>query len=50
MEMYEKVRDGFEDIQEFVAECFMASELTNEVNLANRVKERIREVTGTDSQ
>ena len=50
MVMYEKVRDGFEDIQEFVAECFMASELTNEVNLANRVKERIREGTGTDSQ
>lgn len=50
MEMYEKFKGGFEDIQEFVAECFMASELTSEVNLANRVKERICEVTGTDSQ
>lgn len=42
--LYEKYRDGFEDMQEFIAECFMASELTNKISLANKVKERINEV------
>lgn len=44
--LYKKFENGFEDIQEFIAECFMASELTNEVMLANKVKERIEEVVG----
>lgn len=44
--LYEKFKDGFEDIQEFIAECFMASELTNEITLANEVKDRINEVVG----
>ena len=39
--LYEKFKDGFEDLQEFIAECFMASELTDEISLANAVKQRI---------
>lgn len=42
--LYEKYRDGFENMQEFIAECFMASELTNKISLANRVRDRINEV------
>lgn len=44
--LYRRVKDGFENIHEFIAECFMASELTDEVTLANKVKNRISEVTG----
>lgn len=44
--LYEKFEDGFENIQEFVAECFMASELTGEIPLANKVKKRIGEIAG----
>lgn len=44
--LYENFKDGFENIQEFIAECFMASELTNEVTLANKVRDRINEVVG----
>ena len=42
--LYEKYKHGFEDMQEFIAECFMASELTNEVTLSNNVKKRINEI------
>lgn len=43
--LYEKYREGFENMQEFIAECFMASELTNKISLANKVRERINQVT-----
>lgn len=39
--MFKTVEAGFEDIDEFIAECFMASELTDVIPLANKVKERI---------
>lgn len=42
--LYEKYKHGFENMQEFIAECFMASELTNEVTLSNNVKNRINEI------
>lgn len=42
--MHEKYKHGFENMQEFIAECFMASELTNEVTLSNNVKNRINEI------
>lgn len=42
--LYKKFENGFEDIQEFIAECFMASELTNKIPLANNVKNRIDEI------
>lgn len=41
LKLFEKYKDGFENIDEFIAECFMASELTNKISLANKVKERI---------
>lgn len=43
--LFENFKDGFEDIDEFIAECFMASELTNQIPLANRVRERINCLT-----
>ena len=42
--LYKKFENGFEDMQEFIAECFMASELTNKIPLANNVKNRIDEI------
>lgn len=42
--LYKKFENGFEDMQEFIAECFMASELTNKIPLANNVKNRIAEI------
>lgn len=39
-------RDGFEDREEFCAECFMASELTDRIPLANRVAELYRACAG----
>ena len=40
--LYEKYKHGFENMQEFIAECFMASELTNEVT----AKRELQEETG----
>lgn len=45
--LFEQFKDGFEDIQEFIAECFMACELTNKIPLANKVKARINTVINT---
>lgn len=39
--MFEQFKKDFEDIDEFIAECFMASELTDAIPLANQVKQRI---------
>lgn len=39
--LYDKYKNSFEDIEEFIAECFMASELTDKISLANLVKKRI---------
>ena len=39
-------RDGFEDREEFCAECFMASELTDRIPLANEVAAVIRTCAG----
>ena len=36
--LYAKCRDGFENIYEFCAECFMASELTDQIGLANEYR------------
>lgn len=40
--LFAKYQKGFEDIDEFIAECFMVSEFTTRVPLANSVKERIK--------
>lgn len=40
--LFAKYQKGFEDIDEFIAECFMVSELTARIPLANSVKERIK--------
>ncbi|MCC8075270.1 MAG: hypothetical protein LIO95_04895 [Clostridiales bacterium] len=40
-ELFDRYRDDFnDDIHEFMAQCFMASELTNSIPLANKVKAR----------
>lgn len=39
--LYEKYKFGFKNIDEFIAECFMASELTDKIPLANLVKKQI---------
>lgn len=39
-----RIKPDNEQMQEFIAECFMASELTNEVTLSNNVKNRINEI------
>lgn len=36
--LFAKCRDGFENIYEFCAECFMASELTDQIGLANEYR------------
>lgn len=41
-----KCRDGFEDAEEFCAECFMASELTDAIPLANEAAELYRACAG----
>ena len=41
-----KCRDGFEDREEFCAECFMASELTDRIPLANDVAAVYRACAG----
>ena len=41
-ELYDKYKNSFEDIEEFIAECFMASELTDKISLANLVKKHTR--------
>lgn len=39
---FRQCRDGFEDLYEFCAECFMAGELTGEIPLANEVADIIK--------
>jgi hypothetical protein len=41
-----KCRDGFEDVEEFCAECFMASELTDAIPLANQAAAVYRACAG----
>ena len=41
-----KCRDGFEDAEEFCAECFMASELTDAIPLANEAAGLYRACAG----
>ena len=41
-----KCRDGFEDAEEFCAECFMASELTDAIPLANEAAALYRTCAG----
>ena len=36
--MYKKYERDFENIQELIAECFMASEFTSEIKVAKKVK------------
>lgn len=36
--LFQKCREGFENLYEFCAECFMASELTDRIGLANEYK------------
>lgn len=36
--LFAKCRDGFENLYEFCAECFMASELTDRIGLANEYR------------
>lgn len=40
--LFGKCRDGFENIYEFCAECFMASELTDRIRLANEYRQTIK--------
>ena len=42
--LFGKCRDGFENIYEFCAECFMASELTDKIRLANEYRETLLSV------
>jgi len=42
--LFGKCRDGFENIYEFCAECFMASELTDRIKLANEYRETLMSV------
>ena len=42
--LFGKCRDGFENIYEFCAECFMASELTDRIRLANEYRETLMSV------
>ena len=42
--LFGRCRDGFENIYEFCAECFMASELTDRIGLANEYKRALLEV------
>ena len=44
--LFAACRDGFEDRDEFCAECFMASELTDAIPLASRVGAIYRELAG----
>lgn len=39
--IFEQFEKDFKDIDEFIAECFMTSELTDAIPLANQVKQRI---------
>lgn len=41
--LFSSCRDGFENLDEFCAECFMASELTDAIPLANRYAEVLAE-------
>lgn len=42
--LFTKCRDGFENIYEFCAECFMASELTDRIELANEYRRTLLSV------
>jgi len=42
--LFAKCRDGFENIYEFCAECFMASELTDRIELANEYRRTLLSV------
>lgn len=42
--LFGKCRDGFENLYEFCAECFMASELTDQIGLANEYRELLKRV------
>lgn len=44
--LFGKCRDGFEDLDEFCAECFMASELTDRIPLAQNYAALVREAAG----
>ena len=41
--LFSACRDGFENLDEFCAECFMASEFTDAIPLANRYAEVLAE-------
>lgn len=41
--LFAKCREGFEDLDEFCAECFMASEITDRIPLANSLSALIEE-------
>ena len=40
--LFGKCRDGFENLYEFCAECFMASELTDKIVLANEYRDLLK--------
>lgn len=42
--LFGRCRDGFEDLHEFCAECFMAAELTDRIGLANEYRDLLREI------
>jgi hypothetical protein len=42
--LFGKCRDGFENLYEFCAECFMASELTDRIGLANEYRDLLHRV------
>lgn len=42
--LYQKCRDGFENLYEFSAECFMAAELTDQIALANEYMALLKNV------
>ena len=48
--LFAACRDGFEDRDEFCAECFMVSELTDAIPLANRVAAVYRERAGVQEK
>lgn len=39
--LFSKCRDGFENLYEFCAECFMAAELTDQITLANEYRKAL---------
>lgn len=48
--LFDENKNGFENIDEFIAECFMVSEFTNQITLANKVKRVILDCKSKMSQ